>query len=169
MTFLCLHVQCTESVEALFDYCKLRHRRIRAFVKAAGYQQFVIDRRRLMPTACDCVVGGAGYMNEDDLAAFDAMADMHCNGRVYEVEETAEEAMKEFVRLRHERATAIRAIMIHKLVRTLDACRVNNWVDSGNFSSFVSRPWGPRQRPVRCYAITAGEYARIVAVYVLVF
>ena len=118
---------------------KLCHRRIRAFVKAAGYQQFVIDRRRLMPTACDCVVGGAGYMNEDDLAAFDAMADMHCNGRVYEVEETAEEAVKAFVLLRHERATAIRAIMIHKLVRTLDACRVNNWVDSGNFSSFVSR------------------------------
>lgn len=183
----------------LFDYCRLRYRRTREFIKAAGYQQFVIDERRLIPTARQCVVGGAGYMTTEDLDKFDLAADRYVNGRVYEVEETASDVIREFVvrgvagwpsacapspslpshalccgpvaaaagvacaqLMRYDRAESVRAIVIHKLVRMLDACRVNNWVAQSDFTGNASRPWGPRKGFVRCYAITAGTCHRVL-------
>ena len=189
--------ECSASVGDLFDYCRLRYRRTREFIKAAGYQQFVVDERRLIPTARECVVGGAGYMTTEDLDAFDRAADRYVNGRVYEVEETATEVIREFVvrappllflrddcvarhvslvlttaflylvtaqLMRYERAESVRAVMIHKLVRMLDACRVNNWVAKTDFTPNASRPWGPRKGFVRCYAITAGAHAFVAHV-----
>ena len=66
-------------------------------IRAAGFQQFVIDTRKLIPTASQCVIGGIGYLQEEDLNELDTAIDTYVNGRMFLNKASAEQAIAPFV------------------------------------------------------------------------
>lgn len=58
--------------------------------------------------------------------------------------------------LRVKRADQMRHFVMRKLLRALEAARINNWVSKASYTSNAGRPWGPNMQFVRCFAITAG-------------
>lgn len=160
-------------VSDMFAYSAIRSRNIRHLIDGANDFQFVVNFARLTPFTGQCLTGGLGLLTQDDLDEFDEVADRLCNTHCDQttpetipafIESLVERRARYFKSLLEPAAKKVRcpATPPHcpphpvclQFYRALQLTEERGWADAHHFSTRVLRPFGPRRKFTKCYAIS---------------
>ena len=146
---------CAGGAHSVLAYCAIRHRNFLQLVEAADRYQFALNMSGVFPKSHRVLTGGLGWLPAAEIEAFDDKVDRFVNVEAHCSDETtADRLFRALADSRERRVEAFRQGVFERFMKALELTEKEGWVGPSHFRTDVLRPWGPRKKFTRTYAIS---------------
>jgi len=145
----------SEGTKVIRNYLQIRTMRLKELEELMVMEDFEFVRENVVPTSCEVLADGTGFLTPNDLAEFDQACDEYLNGEYYKCPCSGPELVQSLADLRDFRETELYLLVLHTF---LDILQKISKEKEKRFKKAVlfttTRPWGRKGEQVNCWAIS---------------